>query len=198
MATTKTLLLATAFATILSLPAFATEATPAAPSDLMEAPADLGAQAPVAVEAAPAMAPAPDASADVATPEPTAIDAVPAEAETPVVDPATQTATPDTPAPTVDTAAPAVTEEAPAVVAEPAPAPAPKKAKPAKLSALAKKYDLIGLDTDKNKSLSKAEFTANGFANDKVFNRFDADNNGKLTNSEINAYASVIEANSKK
>ncbi len=185
MATTKTLLLATAFATILSLPAQATEATPAAPSDLMAAPADLG-------------APAPDASADVATPEPTTIDAVPAEAETPVVDPATQTATPETPAPAVDTAAPTIVEEAPAVVAEPAPAPAPKKAKPAKLSALAKKYDLIGLDTDKNKSLSKSEFTANGFANDKVFNRFDADNNGKLTNSEINAYASVIEANSKK
>jgi len=92
--------------------------------------------------------------------------------------------------------APATTEAAPAE--EPKPAPVKKKAPPAKLSALAKKYDLMSLDTDGNKSLSKAEFTANGFANDKAFASFDADHNGKLTNSEINAYASRIEANSNK
>lgn len=196
MATPKTLLLATAFATIISFPAFATDAPSVAPLDATAAPADMSATAPSPSEedVAPTMAPAPDMGADVATPEPTTIEPAPTVTEPA---PVTETAAPDTPAPTTETATPAEPVAEPAVVAEPAPVKK-KVSPPAKLSALSKKYDLMSLDTDNNKSLSKSEFTADGFANAKVFNRFDADHNGKLTNSEINAYASVIEANSKK
>lgn len=191
----KTLLMATAFAAIVSLPAYATEAT--APA--MEPPASLSAD------------PAPmDMPADeMATPEPEMMDTMGAGEPPPLM------AGPETsPIPTEPVAplaeetapvAPTIVAEpepapAPAVAAEAAPAPAPvvKKAPPAKLSELSKKYKLMDLDKDGNKSLSRAEFTADGFANDKVFDRYDRDDNGKLTNSEINAYATTIEANSKR
>lgn len=197
----KTLLMASALAAIVSLPAYATEAT--APT-AVEPPASLGA------EPAPTAAPVDE----MATPEPEMMpqgttgagEPAPLMAAEPETSPI-----PTEPAPAMaaDPAAVAPTETAPTIVAEPEPAPAPevaaeappvvkKKAAPAKLSALAKKYKLMDLDKDGNKTLSRSEFTADGFANEKVFNRYDRDDNGKLTNSEINAYASTIEANSKR
>lgn len=192
MTSTKTLLLATAFAVIVTLPAYATE------------------------QPAPMSGTVPDAAMDtkkpempewdVATPEPEtmtppAAAAEPATTPSQILEPGPTLSA--EPPPAVDTPADPVVEQ-PAVTTPPAEepvkvvAPVKKKAAPAKLSALSKKYGLMDLDTDGNKSLSREEFTANGFANDKVFNRFDRDGNGKLTNSEINAYASVIEANSKR
>lgn len=236
---TKTLLLATVFAAMFSLPAFATDApssgvgaatpssiVPSAPSSMVTTgaaphgttvPADDlsnpafqdGSKLPDAAPVAPA-----DTLGDTATPEPTPLDpsAAPATVSAePTLAPADSmaapTAAPATPAAeqqpaavaTPDTSAAPGTEPAPVVTSETAPAPQPEKKKvspPAKLSALAKKYKLMSLDSDGNKSLSKAEFTADGFASAKVFTRFDADGNGKLTNSEINAYAAQIDANS--
>ena len=191
----KTLLMATTFAAIISLPAYATEAT--APT-AMEAPASLSADpAPMAAPVDEMATPEPEMMQDtMGAGEPAPLMA----AEQPEVSPI-----PTEPAPTM--AAEPAPETTPTIIAEPEPAPAPevaaeaapvvkKKAPPAKLSALSKKYKLMDLDKDGNKTLSRAEFTADGFANDKVFGRYDRDNNGKLTNSEINAYASTIEANS--
>jgi len=126
--------------------------------------------------------------------------ATPPADPTGVAVPATDDTTPAvTTTPATETPAPATTEAAPAPEPAPAPKPKPKKkSPPAKLSALSKKYDLMSLDKNGDKSLSKEEFTADGFANAKTFASFDADHNGKLTNAEINAYAARIEANSGK
>lgn len=225
MSLPKTLLLATAFATIITLPAFATEATTPAPTDMQSAtgaPVPMDAPTPVPttdptmaapmdqMNAAPGMAdPAPTPSP---TPAPTPAPvmeappvATPGEPVAPMAPASEDTMAAPEPTPAPTTMAPdevtPPTEEAVPVTPEPAPAPEPEKkkvTKPAKLSALSKKYGLLDLDTNGDKALSKAEFTANGFANDKVFNRFDVDGNGKLTNGEMNAYASNIEANSKR
>lgn len=229
MSLPKTLLLATAFATIITLPAFATEATTPAPTDMQSAtgaPVPMDAPTPVPttdptmaapmdqMNAAPGMAdPAPTPSpAPSPAPAPTPAPvmeappvATPGEPVAPMAPASEDTMAAPEPTPAPTTMAPdevtPPTEEAVPVTPEPAPAPEPEKkkvTKPAKLSALSKKYGLLDLDTNGDKALSKAEFTANGFANDKVFNRFDVDGNGKLTNGEMNAYASNIEANSKR
>ncbi len=188
MNVTKFLLSAAALA-LLATPAFATSSSIDTAASAEETPD---------VTAAPEPAPSMDASP---------ASEIPADPS-----PATEATAPtiDTPTPSEDTATAPSTEPAPsesaAAPSEPAPAaeeakPAPvvkKKSAPAKLSALAKKYDLMSLDTDGNKSISRDEFVAGGFGNAKTFSRFDADGNGRLSNSEINAYASVIEANSKK
>lgn len=146
---------------------------PDAPTSLDASPVDS-----TATSTDPLAAPTSD-STIAPTEPPAAMDAAPVEPETPTVD--EHSAAPET--------TPAEPEPAPVVEK-----PKPKVAPPAKLSALSKKYKLMELDTDGNKSLSKAEFTANGFANAKLFAAYDTDHNGKLTNSEINAYAARIES----
>lgn len=204
---TKHLLLTTAFLTILAAPAFATGAptsittettvTTTAPADAApptvtyEAPA-VDATTGVAVSSDPTAVPTLDtnvAPIDTATPtsaDTTTTTTITTDPAAPSAEPVVETTTATEPPATEEAAAPAV-EEKPAE-------PVVKKTPPAKLSALSKKYDLMSLDTDGNKSLSQDEFTAKGFSNAKTFGRFDADSNGRLTNAEINAYASTIEA----
>ena len=201
MNASKILLSVAAFALLAATPAFATSETTAEAAPALAAESSIDtATAPATPDSAPA--PSLDSPADAVT---APAETAPATIDTPapVVDtPAEPTvATPETdataPATTTE-AAPAVEAPAEPVVEAPKPKPKKKKTPPAKLSALAKKYDLMSLDTNGDKSLSKEEFTANGFSNAKTFAAFDADHNGKLTNAEINAYAARIEANSKK
>ena len=200
----KTLILATAVTVVLTSPAMATDApatgvgaasdaavVPGAPSLTTNPVGVTGGSVPVEDLNDPVVSPATDT--------PAGFDEVPMDATSvPVEEPAAPTLD-STVAPT-EAPAETLTVDEQSSVTEPAPtpvveAPKPKKAPPAKLSALSKKYKLMDLDKDGNKSLSKAEFTADGFANAKLFAAYDADSNGKLTNSEINAYAARIEAN---
>lgn len=197
----KILLSVTAFVLLTASPAFATSdssidtaTVPAEAAPTLDAPTEPATEMPADPTAVPTF----DTTAPTITePAPATMDTAPTDTTVPA-DTTTAPATIDTTTPTPDTtvAEPAVTEP---VVEEKKEEPAkPKVSPPAKLSALAKKYDLMSLDTDGNKSLSKDEFTANGFANAKTFAGFDLDGNGKLTNYEINAYAARIEANSNK
>lgn len=207
MSFSKTLLAGIALL-VLSAPAYATDApatgvgaasdaavVPGAPSLTTNPVGVTGGSVPVEDLNDPVVSPATDTPAGF---DEVPMDATSVPAEEPAAPTLDSTVAPteapaDVPAetPTVDEQS-SVTEPAPTPVVE---APKPKKAPPAKLSALSKKYNLMDLDKDGNKSLSKAEFTADGFANAKLFNAYDVDNNGKLTNSEINAYAARIEAN---
>jgi len=218
MITRKSLLMATAMLSLMSLPAFATDATAPAPDALgdappamtMDAPPTLATDAPAALGAEPApvdpaMAQPTMAPADMAAPMPT--DVAPTEPAPMSMDAAPDMAAPapmaePTPSEPAVVAEPTPEPQPEPVVTETAPEPAPvvkkKVTRPVKLSALSKKYGLMDLDTNGNKSLSVDEFTANGFANEKVFRRYDADGNGKLTYGEVNAYAATIEANSKR
>lgn len=211
--TAQKLLLSTAALALLAIsPAFATSGVTASSDASIETAtaAESAPSTPETLDPVPATDPMAPATLDAATTAPN-IDDMPAvdpattaaPAETAPTDPMASPAT-DVTAPAVedattavpaDTTAPTTTEAAPAVVEEPAPKPVKKKTPPAKLSALAKKYDLMSLDTDGNKSLSEDEFTAGGFSNAKTFRAYDRDSNGKLTNAEINAYAANIEAN---
>lgn len=190
----KLLLSAAALALLFTTPSFATS---------LDATTDTSFETPAVPSTPDAMA-APEISPTIDTPTP-AVDAAPATLDAPAVvaDP-TVVPSDTTTAPAIEepvTETPAETTPVVEAPAEPAPAPKPAKPKvspPAKLSDLSKKYDLMSLDTDGDKSLSKSEFTANGFSNAKTFSAFDFDKNGKLTNYEINAYAARIEANSNK
>jgi hypothetical protein len=201
----KTLLLATAAAVALTSPALASDAPatgvgaasgasviPGAPSITANPLGGVGNTLPVEDLNDPVMSPATDV--------PTSFDEVPMDATSIPVDEMTPPTSDSTIVPAeVPAETPAVEDQSYMSKPEPAPAavveaPKPKKAAPEKLSALSKKYKLMDLDTDGNKSLSKAEFTADGFANAKLFSAYDADNNGKLTYGEINAYAARIES----
>lgn len=203
----KTLLLATAVAVVLTSPAMATDAPATGVGAASDASVIPGApsitSSPVGVSGG--SVPVEDLNDPVASPAteaPASLDEVPMDATAvPAEEPASPTLD-STVAPTeapadVPTETPAVEEQSSVAEPEPTPvveAPKPKKTAPAKLSTLSKKYKLMDLDTDGNKSLSKAEFTADGFANAKLFSAYDADSNGKLTYGEVNAYAARIES----